>query len=101
MYKCTICNYVHEGIKPPDDVLNMLELCDGVDSTPPDEVTGVMQEIWDWAAENVPAIGTVGYMGKPCISNKKLGNVDKESFGAQIDSQGARNNWLEMLYWKE
>jgi peptide/nickel transport system substrate-binding protein len=90
-----------QGIQPPDDVMHMLELCDVVDSTPPDQVTAVMQEIWDWAAENVPAIGTVGYMGKPCISNSKLGNVDKESFGAQIDSQGARNNWLEMLYWKE
>jgi hypothetical protein len=35
------------------------------------------------------------------VTNKKLGNVDKESFGAQVDSAGARNNWLEMLYWME
>jgi peptide/nickel transport system substrate-binding protein len=90
-----------EGEEPPDDVKRLYELGEAVAVTPPDEVNAVMQEFYDDQAESLRILGTIGYIGKPAISNKQLGNVDMEAYGDNSDTGGTRNSWLDLLYWKE
>jgi peptide/nickel transport system substrate-binding protein len=89
------------GEEPPADVKEFIEWCDQVTQTPPDEITALAHKIWDRALEEVWIIGTCGYGGKPCVTNKKLGNVDKKAYGDNWDIGGTLNNWLEMYFWKE
>ncbi len=89
-----------EGIEPSDDVKRLYELCSAIPSTPPDQIAAVMQEIWDDQAKNIRAIGTIGYVGKPIYTKKKLGNVDKKAYADNADIGGTRNNWCEMWFWK-
>jgi peptide/nickel transport system substrate-binding protein len=90
-----------KGIEPPDSVKHLYDLCDQVGRTPPDKVTDVMHEIFDTMTEEVYLIGTIGYTGKPAITSKKLGNVDKLAYGDCADNGGTRNNWAEIVYWKQ
>ncbi len=89
-----------EGEEPPDEVKRLYDLCEQIPFTPEDEVNPIMQEIFDMQAENLYAIGTIGYVGKPCLANVNLGNVDKEAFADNADIGGTRNQWLELFYWK-
>jgi peptide/nickel transport system substrate-binding protein len=89
-----------QGVEPPDDVKHIYDLCMSIDSTPPDKVAAVMQEIFDWEAENLGRIGTVGYEGKPCVATKTLGNIDQTAFADAFDVGSTRNQWLELVYWE-
>jgi peptide/nickel transport system substrate-binding protein len=89
------------GEEPPADVKEFIEWCDQVTQTPPDQVNGLAQQIWEKSLEEVWIIGTCGYAGKPCVSNRKLGNVDPNAYGDNWDCGGTLNNWLEMFFWKE
>jgi peptide/nickel transport system substrate-binding protein len=89
------------GEEPPAAIQDMLVKCDQVTGTPPDQVTALVQEVFDQALEDVNQIGTIGYAGKPCVSNKKLGNVDKLAYGDNWDVGGTSNVWLEMYFWRE
>jgi peptide/nickel transport system substrate-binding protein len=90
-----------EGVEPPDEVKHIYELCMSLDSTPADEAAPILQEIFDWEAENLGRIGSVGYSGKPCLANKKLGNIDQTAYGDAFDVGGVRNQWLEFAYFME
>jgi peptide/nickel transport system substrate-binding protein len=90
-----------QGMEPPEQMKRLYDLCDEVGRTPPDEVTGVMHEIFDTMTEELYVIGTIGYAGKPAITSKKLGNVDQLAYGDNSDTGGTRNNWLEIFFWKE
>jgi peptide/nickel transport system substrate-binding protein len=90
-----------EGVEPPQEVKDLYELCEQVPVTPPVNVGPIMQQIWDDQAENIRAIGTVGYVGKPMVSSKKLGNVDFSAYADNADCGGTRNSWMEMMFWKE
>jgi peptide/nickel transport system substrate-binding protein len=89
------------GEQPPAELVELIEWCDQVTQTPLEEVIPLAQKIWDRALENVYLIGTCGYAGKPCITNKKLGNVDQNAYGDNWDCGGTLNNWLEVFFWKE
>ena len=45
-------------------------------------------------------IGTGAPGGQPSVTNKKLGNVDRESHADSYDTGGTQNNWLETFFWK-
>jgi peptide/nickel transport system substrate-binding protein len=89
------------GEEPPQNVKEYIEWCEQVTQTPPDQITGLAHKAWDRSLEEVWMIGTCGYAGKPCVSSKKLGNVDKLAYGDNWDIGGTCNNWLEMYFWKE
>ena len=88
-----------KGAEPPDEVKHILELCQSLDVTPVDKVAPIMQEIFDWEAENLGRIGTVGYEGAPCVASKRLGNIDHNAYADQFDA-GGRNQWLELAFFK-
>ena len=89
------------GKEPPDDVKQLYELCESVPGTPPDKVGALMQEICEDQVTNIRAIGTVGYVGKPILTKKDLGNVDYNAFADNAGNSGCRTNWCEMWYWKK
>jgi peptide/nickel transport system substrate-binding protein len=89
------------GEEPPEDIKQYIEWCDEAGSTPPDQITALAQQAWDKSLDEVWMIGTCGYAGKPCVSSKKLGNVDMKAYGDNWDVGGTSNNWLEMFFWKE
>jgi peptide/nickel transport system substrate-binding protein len=90
-----------QGTEPPEDVKKIYELCLQVPTTPPDQIGAMMTEIWDDQATNIRCIGTVGYIGKPSIANRKLGNIDKECYGNSWDLHGSHNFLMERFFWKE
>ena len=90
-----------EGWEPPDDVKRLYELCESIPSTPPDKVGARMQEICEDQVTNIRAIGTVGYVGKPILTKKDLGNVDYKAYADNAGNSGCRTNWVEMWYWKK
>jgi len=90
-----------EGIAPPDDVKALYEMCDKIPETPPDQVGALLAQIWEDQAKNIRVIGTIGYVGKPILTRKALGNVDYKAYADNADIGGCRNNWCEMWFWKE
>ena len=90
-----------QGTEPPEEVKTLYESCLKIPSTPPEQMKALMTGIFDDQAANVRYIGTVGYVGKPCIANKKLGNVDKEVYGNSWDLHGSHNFLPERFFWKE
>jgi peptide/nickel transport system substrate-binding protein len=90
-----------QGEEPPADVKRIIDLCTQIPSTPPDKIGAVMTELFDAQAANLYVIGTVGYVGKPSIANRKLGNIDKECYGNSWDLHGSHNFLVERFYWKE
>lgn len=88
------------GVEPPDEVKALNDLCEKIPGTPHDQIGDLMKQIWKYQADNLYAIGTVGYAGKPVYAKKKLGNVNKAAFADNHDTGGTRGYWMEAFYWK-
>jgi peptide/nickel transport system substrate-binding protein len=88
------------GIEPPDDIKKLYEAQDGWTFFDEQQLAAAVDVIWGDQAENIRCIGTGAPGGQPCITNKKLGNVDKEAHADSYDTGGINNNWLEMFFWK-
>lgn len=88
------------GIEPPDDIKKLYEAQDGWTHFDEKQLAEAVEIIWGDQAENVRCIGTGAPGGQPCITNKKLGNVDMQAHADAYDIGGIRNNWLELFYWK-
>lgn len=89
------------GVEPPEEIKELYAKCESLPSLPPQEAEQVAAELLDAFAENLWIIGTVGYMGKPIVANKKLGNINREAYADNADTGGVRNNWLEEVFFKE
>jgi peptide/nickel transport system substrate-binding protein len=90
-----------EGEEPPEDIKSLWDLCEQVPITPSYEIDPIMEELYDLQAENIYTIGTIGYIGKPVVSSKGLGNVDKKAYGDNSSVGMCSNNWMQLVYWKE
>jgi peptide/nickel transport system substrate-binding protein len=90
-----------EGQEPPEEIKHIWSLCDGLPFLPKEERDKAAKEILSFEAKNLFFVGTVGMMGKPCIANVNLGNVNTNAFADNSDNAGNRNNWLEEWFWKE
>lgn len=90
-----------EGQEPPEEIKHIWSLCDTLPFLPKEERDKAAKEILSFEAKNLFLVGTVGMMGKPCIANVNLGNVNTNAFADNSDNAGNRNNWLEEWFWKE
>jgi len=89
------------GIEPPDDVKALYAAQDDWLYFDEEELAKAVEIVFGDQAENVRCIGTGAPGGQPCVTNRKLGNVDKEAHADAFDIGGIRNNWLELFFWKE
>jgi peptide/nickel transport system substrate-binding protein len=88
------------GIEPPDDIKPLYEAQDGWLHFDEEKLIEAITIVFDDQAENIRCIGTGAPGGQPCITNKKLGNVDMEAHADSYDTGGTQNNWLETFFWK-
>jgi len=88
------------GIEPPDEIKPLYEAQEGWLHFDDDQVFEAVQVIFDDQAENVRCIGSGAPGGQPCVTNKNLGNVDREAHADSYDTGGTQNNWLETFFWK-
>jgi peptide/nickel transport system substrate-binding protein len=61
-----------------------------------------MTEALDWCAENVPTIGTFGFVPAPTVVRNGLGNVDAVNvFGFSHPADGTKSHRPEVFFWKD
>jgi peptide/nickel transport system substrate-binding protein len=89
------------GEEPPAEIKALFEVADTLAYSDDEGVAEAANLIYGDLAENVRCIGGGTASGKPCISSKGLGNVDFEAHADSYDIGGVRNNWLELMFWKE
>lgn len=90
-----------EGKEPPKEIKHIWSLCESLPFLSEEERNKAAKEICSFEAKNLFFVGTVGMMGKPCIANVNLGNVNTNAFADNCDNAGNRNNWLEEWFWKK
>lgn len=88
------------GLEPPQEIKDLVALCETIPGTSADKMGDLMKTIWKDQAENIRCIGTVGYAGKPVYAKVKLGNMNKAAFADNHDTGGTRGYWAELFYWK-
>ncbi len=90
-----------DGVEPPEEMKEIFAKCESLPSLPSDEAELVATEILDAFAENLWMVGTVGYVGKPMIADRRLGNINRNAHADNADTGGMRNSWLEEAFFKE
>ena len=88
------------GIEPPDDIKKLYQAQDGWTFMDDKQLAAAVDVVWGDQAENVRCIGTGAPGSQPCVTKKKLGNVDMKAHADAYDIGGIRNNWLELFFWK-
>ena len=64
------------------------------------EYTEINQAMWDYWADQIFVIGTVGLLPQPYLANVKIGNVPTE-YAVTADWAGDILNQSAQLFWKE
>jgi hypothetical protein len=92
-----------EGEEPPDpDVKRFLQSFRDKSALSDAAFDKVMTEALDWCAENVPTIGTFGFVPSPTVIRNGLGNVDAVNvFGFSHPADGTKSHRPEVFFWKD
>jgi hypothetical protein len=73
------------GVEPPEEYKEWALKCYSLpEIVDPQELEEAIVWIFDWQAENLVGLGTVGYVPNPATIANGLGNIPTEIYGANV-----------------
>jgi len=89
------------GKEPPEKIKHLYDLASQLPFASQEKQKEIINELGEIWADNVWHVGTVGFVGKPSVSDQDLGNVNIGGPApGPMSYGGGASTWLEQFYWK-